>query len=629
MNIIIPIGGIGQRFQDEGYLMPKPLISVLGKTMIYKVIDNLNLNEEDTIYIVYNNQLKEFNFENLVKFYFPKKNIKFISLDHVTKGASETILYGLNEMPVKELEKEFLVLDCDTFYEEDILEMYRKSDNKNLIFYFKDEQTNPIFSYIKLDSNQSITDIKEKVKISNWANTGAYGFHTGRNLKQYIEKLSGINTETYTSYVYQEMLKDNLVIKGQQVSKFSCVGTPLQLQIYCNKNKHNSEPLRICFDFDNTLVSYPTISGDYYSVEPIQRNINFLKLLYSLGHTIIIYTARRMKTHSGNVGRVVADISRVTLDTLDKFDIPYDEIYFGKPYANFYIDDLAVNPSISMNQAIGFYDTEIAPRTFNKVDYNKDKVIKTTSNPGEIYWYQNIPKECKWMFPHIYNITGNQITMENIEGVSLSYLYTNKLLKVEQLTNLIEHLYKLHNHKTVVKEYPKVYDDYIQKLRDRYNNNRDLYDKYTHAESIFKKLDTLLFNYDGAVYSVIHGDPVFTNILQTEQGLKFIDMKGKIGDELTIIGDTYYDLAKVYQSILGYDFILKGIELDNIYIDEFKNTFENLFEEEGLRIIKVITASLFFTFMPLHTEDQDKFTKYFKIINTLLDGISENQYTTS
>ena len=619
MNIIIPIGGIGQRFQDEGYLMPKPLISVLGKTMIYRVIDNLNLNEEDTIYIVYNNQLKEFNFENLVKFYFPKKNIKFISLDHVTKGASETILYGLNEMPVKELEKEFLVLDCDTFYEEDILEQYRKSDNKNMIFYFEDKQTNPIFSYIKLDSDEWVTDIKEKVKISNWANTGAYGFHTGRTLKQYIEKLSGISTETYTSYVYQEMLKDNLVIKGQQVSKFSCVGTPLQLQIYCNKNKHNSEPLRICFDFDNTLVSYPTIPGDYYSVEPIQRNINFLKLLHSLGHTIIIYTARRMKTHGGNVGRVVADISRVTLDTLDKFDIPYDEIYFGKPYANFYIDDLAVNPSISMNQAIGVYDTEITPRTFNKVEYNQDKVIKTTSDPGEIYWYQNIPKKCEYMFPKIYDIIGNRIIMENIEGVSFSYLYTNKLLKVEQLTSLMIQLQMLHNYQTKVDKYPKVYADYVQKLRDRYNDNRELYNKYIHAESIFKKLDTLLYDYDGAVYSVIHGDPVFTNVLQTEQGLKFIDMKGKIGDELTIIGDTYYDLSKVYQSILGYDFILNDIELDNVYINEFKTAFESLFNKEGLRNLKIITASLFFTLMPLHTEDQDKFAKYFKIINTLLD----------
>jgi capsule biosynthesis phosphatase len=624
MNIVIPIGGIGQRFKDEGYLMPKPLINVLGKPMIYKVINSLNLDKDDNIYIVYNNQLKECNFENLVKFYFPKKNIKFISLDHVTKGASETILYGLNEMPVKELEKEFLILDCDTFYEEDILDQYRKSNNKNMIFYFEDKQTNPIFSYIKLDSNEWVIDIKEKVKISNWANTGAYGFHTGRTLKQYIEKLSGISTETYTSYVYQEMLKDNLVIKGQQVSKFSCVGTPLQLQIYCNKNKHNSEPLRVCFDFDNTLVSYPTIPGDYYSVEPIQRNINFLKLLHSLGHTIIIYTARRMKTHGGNVGRVVADISRVTLDTLDKFDIPYDEIYFGKPYANFYIDDLAVNPSISMNQTIGVYDTEITPRTFNKVEYNQDKVIKTTSNPGEIYWYQNIPKKCEYMFPKIYDIIGNRIIMENIEGVSFSYLYTNKLLKVEQLTSLMTQLQMLHNYQTEVKEYPKVYADYVQKLRDRYNGNRELYNKYTHAESIFKKLDTLLYDYDGAVYSVIHGDPVFTNVLQTEQGLKFIDMKGKIGDELTIIGDTYYDLAKVYQSILGYDFILNDIELDNVYISEFKTAFESLFNKEGLRNLKIITASLFFTLMPLHTEDQDKFAKYFKIINTLLDEFRDN-----
>lgn len=624
MNIIIPIGGIGQRFKDEGYLMPKPLISVLGKTMIYRVIDNLKLNDEDTIYIVYNNQLKEFNFENLVKFYFPKKNIKFISLDHVTKGASETILYGLNEMPVKDLDKNFLILDCDTFYEEDILDLYRKSDNKNLIYCFEDKQDNPLFSYIKLNPKGKVTEIKEKIKISNWANTGAYGFQSGHILKRYTERISKLNTELYTSYVYNEMINDGAQIQSQQISKFSCVGTPLQLQIYCNKNKHNSEPLRICFDFDNTLVSYPTIPGDYYSVEPIQRNINFLKLLHSLGHTIIIYTARRMKTHGGNVGRVVADISRVTLDTLDKFDIPYDEIYFGKPYANFYIDDLAVNPSISMNQAIGVYDTEIAPRTFNKVDYNKDKVVKTTSNEGEIYWYQNIPRGCGYMFPKVYDITDNQITMENIEGVSFSYLYTNKLLKVEQLINLITQLRQLHEYDTKVVKYPKVYADYNQKLRERYNNNLKLYNKYINAESIFKKLDNLLAYYNKAIFTVIHGDPVFTNVLQTEQGLKFIDMKGKIGDELTIIGDTYYDLAKVYQSILGYDFILNDIELDNVYINEFKNVFEDLFEEKDLRIIKMITASLFFTLMPLHTEDQDKFAKYFKIINTLLDELPEN-----
>ena len=42
-------------------------------------------------------------------------------------------------------------------------------------------------------------------------------------------------------------------------------------------------------------------------------------------HIIIIYTARRMKTHKGNVGKITADIGKITFDTLEKFNIPYDD----------------------------------------------------------------------------------------------------------------------------------------------------------------------------------------------------------------------------------------------------------------------------------------------------------------
>ena len=38
-------------------------------------------------------------------------------------------------------------------------------------------------------------------------------------------------------------------------------------------NKTQFEKLRICFDLDNTLVSYPKVKGDYSSVEPITKNI--------------------------------------------------------------------------------------------------------------------------------------------------------------------------------------------------------------------------------------------------------------------------------------------------------------------------------------------------------------------
>lgn len=104
-----------------------------------------------------------------------------------------------------------------------------------------------------------------------------------------------------------------------------------------------TKTLRICFDIDNTLVSKPKVPGDYSSVEPIDKNVDLLRRLKSSGHVIILHTARKMSTHAGNAGKALADIGRTTFETLEKFEIPFDEIYFGKPSADFYIDDKAIN----------------------------------------------------------------------------------------------------------------------------------------------------------------------------------------------------------------------------------------------------------------------------------------------
>ena len=34
MNIIVPMGGIGSRFQRNGYRHPKPLINIVGRPML-------------------------------------------------------------------------------------------------------------------------------------------------------------------------------------------------------------------------------------------------------------------------------------------------------------------------------------------------------------------------------------------------------------------------------------------------------------------------------------------------------------------------------------------------------------------------------------------------------------------
>lgn len=112
--------------------------------------------------------------------------------------------------------------------------------------------------------------------------------------------------EFYISVVIQEMINDDLKfgIILIPTNKYICLGTPLHVRLFCNNfpiinainNKKMQESNRYCFDLDNTLVTFPKIKNDYTSVLPINKNINFLKYLKKLGHTIIIYTARRMRT---------------------------------------------------------------------------------------------------------------------------------------------------------------------------------------------------------------------------------------------------------------------------------------------------------------------------------------------
>jgi hypothetical protein len=49
-----------------------------------------------------------------------------------------------------------------------------------------------------------------------------------------------------------------------------------------------------------------------------------------------------MRTHGGDVEKVLAEIGSLTLTWLKRNGIEYDEIVFGKPFAHVYIDDLAI-----------------------------------------------------------------------------------------------------------------------------------------------------------------------------------------------------------------------------------------------------------------------------------------------
>ena len=100
--------------------------------------------------------------------------------------------------------------------------------------------------------------------------------------------------------------------------------------------------MRICIDIDGTICELKNYIGDYAKVKPLPGVVEFIKRRRKYGDKIILYTARHMKSCSGNVGLVMAKQGRTLLNWLAENGIEFDEIYFGKPNADVYIDDNAI-----------------------------------------------------------------------------------------------------------------------------------------------------------------------------------------------------------------------------------------------------------------------------------------------
>jgi capsule biosynthesis phosphatase len=100
--------------------------------------------------------------------------------------------------------------------------------------------------------------------------------------------------------------------------------------------------MRICLDLDGVICEIRKGDQTYPEVRPLPGAVERIKALKDAGHYIIIQTARHWKTCQGNVGLILARQGLNTLQWLERHEIPYDELHFGKPWADIYIDDNAI-----------------------------------------------------------------------------------------------------------------------------------------------------------------------------------------------------------------------------------------------------------------------------------------------
>lgn len=88
-----------------------------------------------------------------------------------------------------------------------------------------------------------------------------------------------------------------------------------------------------CFDIDGTLCT--NTEGDYAAALPWQEIIDRVNQLYEQGNRILLYTARGATTG--------IDWRELTERQMKEWNVRYHELFMGKPTADVYIDDKAIN----------------------------------------------------------------------------------------------------------------------------------------------------------------------------------------------------------------------------------------------------------------------------------------------
>ena len=172
MILIIPLGGEGTRFRNQGYTKPKALIPVFGKPILFWLLETIKQTSQNIqhIFIPHTKEYEDVHLQAIIDHNFPSLSVQCITLSKQTRGALETITLCLSTLKIPD--SPIMCLDSDNFYTCDILKRW---SGKNLVVSFQDKQQEPIYSYVTTERN-TVVAIVEKKKLSDRGCRGAEAF---------------------------------------------------------------------------------------------------------------------------------------------------------------------------------------------------------------------------------------------------------------------------------------------------------------------------------------------------------------------------------------------------------------------------------------------------------------------
>lgn len=238
ITIIITMAGIGSRFIKAGYNVPKYEIVAKGKTLFEWSLDSLRDFEEKVEKIIFVVKKEDHARQFIEKkcSLYAYKEIEIIEIDKLTDGQATTAMLALkscnDESPI-------LIYNIDTYIEPYELK-YNCLKGDGHIPCFHAGGTH--WSFVKLDKNNQVIEVREKEKISDNCSLGAYYFSSASLYKKLYKEYYSSNhnnayTEKYIAPLYNYMIMNGYSVTMNIIDseKVHVLGTPEELADFINK----------------------------------------------------------------------------------------------------------------------------------------------------------------------------------------------------------------------------------------------------------------------------------------------------------------------------------------------------------------------------------------------------------
>jgi dTDP-glucose pyrophosphorylase len=233
MNFVIPMAGLGSRFVEAGYQIPKPLLPAHGKTLLEWSVDSLPLElATRLVFIGLKEHRDKFDLEAVIRSLYQQYNPQFHWLDQSTRGQSETVCLAASLL---DQEVGLLIFNIDTaFRSADLADLLQKSQYDGVLGAFDSEEAR--FSFASINEAGRVKEVREKIAISSNALTGLYHFSSTAAFleiaQQAIDADEREKGEFYVAPLYNKLIERGAHFVLAPSEAHWILGTPAEYEAF-------------------------------------------------------------------------------------------------------------------------------------------------------------------------------------------------------------------------------------------------------------------------------------------------------------------------------------------------------------------------------------------------------------